>query len=109
MFHDVVKAMCYKFQPAGADEHIVRVPHPYAGHGAASVAIISAELGLSLFPAEASAIMHHMGEFGLQGNDLKDYDHSLGIYTKEIIATHTADMLAARYDEENVYAKAGCR
>lgn len=105
MLHDVVKAMCYRFQAAGAEEHIVRVPHPYAGHGAASVAIASAEIGMFLYPAEASAIMHHMGAFGLQGNELKDYDHALGIYTKEIIATHTADMLAARYDEENTYSR----
>ena len=108
MLHDVVKAMCYKFQPAGAEEHIVRVPHPYSGHGSASVAIISAELGLTLYPAEASAIMHHMGAFNLQGLDLKDYDQALRIYTKEIIATHTADMLAARYDEENSYARTCC-
>lgn len=108
MFHDIVNAMCYKFQPAGAEEHIVRVPHPYSGHGAASVAIISSELGMKLYPAEVSSIMHHMGAFNLQGIDLKDYDNALGIYTKEIIATHTADMLAARYDEENSYAKTGC-
>ena len=107
MLHDVVKAMCYKFKMAGAEELIVRIPHPYSGHGAASVAIISAELGVSLYPAEASAIMHHMGAFNLLGLDLEDYDHALGIYTKEIIATHTADMLAARYDEENSYAKTG--
>jgi hypothetical protein len=106
MLHDVVKAMCYKFQPAGAEEHIVRVPHPYSGHGAASVAIISAELGLPLYAAEASSIMHHMGAFNLQGLDLKDYDNALGIYTKQIIATHTADMLAARFDERNEYARA---
>lgn len=106
MLHDVVKAMCYEFRPGGAEEHIVRKPHPYAGHGAASVAIISAELGLKLYPAEASAIMHHMGAFNLQGYDLKDYDLALGIYPKEIIATHTADMLAARFDERNEYARA---
>ena len=106
MLHDVVKAMCYEFKPGGAEEHIVRKPHPYAGHGAASVAIISAELGLKLYPAEASAIMHHMGAFNLQGYDLKDYDLALGIYPKEIIATHTADMLAARFDERNTYARA---
>lgn len=102
MLHDVVKAMCYKFQKNGDDEYekIVRCPHPYSGHGEASVAIIGSELGLQLYPMEASAIMHHMGAFHLEGNSLKDYDRALSIYPKAIIATHTADMMAARVDEE---------
>lgn len=100
MLHDVVKCMCYAFQNCGAEEKIVRSPHPYSGHGAASVAIIGAELGLQLCPMEASAIMHHMGAFHLEGNALKDYDRALSIYPQAIIATHTADMMAARVEEE---------
>ena len=50
--------------------------------------------------------MHHMGAFNLQGYDLKDYDLALGIYPKEINATHTADMLASRFDERDEYARA---
>ena len=99
MLHDIVKCRCYRFQNCGAEEKIVRAAHPYAGHGEASVAIIGCELGISLYPAEASAIVHHMGAFYLQGNELKDYDRALDIFPKEIIATHTADMLAARFDE----------
>ena len=102
MFHDVIKAKCYAFQSGGAEESIIRVPHPYAGHGSASAIIVCTELGLQLHPAEASAIVHHMGAFHLEGNELKDYDRALQIYPKEIIATHTADMMAARWEEEYV-------
>ena len=100
MFHDIIKARCYEFKTEGDKEVIVRAAHPYAGHGSASAIIVCAELGLQLYPAEASAIVHHMGAFHLEGNELKDYDRALQIYPKEIIAVHTADMLAARWDEE---------
>lgn len=99
MLHDIVKCRCYEFKNCGAEEQIVYARHPYAGHGAASVAIICAELEAILYPAEASAIMHHMGAFGLQGRDLDDFDGALGIFPREIIATHTADMMASRVDE----------
>lgn len=99
MLHDIVKCKCYRFQNCCAEEKIVRAPHPYSGHGEASVAIIGCELGVTLYPEEASAIIHHMGAFYLQGNELKDYDRALDIYPKQIIAAHTADMLAARFDE----------
>ena len=104
MLHDVVKCRCYDFEKVDGIEKVVRRPHPYGGHGAASIAIISSELQFPLMPDEASAIYHHMGAFGLSGNDLRDYDHAIGIFPKQIIATHTADMLAARFDEENAYS-----
>lgn len=100
MLHDLVKAKTYEFQGCGAEEKIVRVPQPYTGHGAASAIIAGAELGVQLCPAEASAIVHHMGAFHLEGYDLKDFDGALSLFPKEIIATHTADMLAARWDED---------
>lgn len=100
MLHDLVKAKTYEFQRCGAEEKIVRVPQPYTGHGAASAIIAGAELGVQLCPAEASAIVHHMGAFHLEGYDLKDFDGALSLFPREIIATHTADMLAARWDEE---------
>lgn len=99
MLHDVVKATRYGFRNFGAEERIVRRPIPYPGHGEASVAIISAELGLALKPEEAASIMHHMGAFNLQGGDLERYDMALDLYPRHIIATHTADMMAARVDE----------
>lgn len=109
LLHDAVKCRCYGFQNFAADEKIIRVPHPYTGHGTASVAVITCEIGLKLYPAEASAIIHHMGAFNLTGNDLKDFDKALEIFPKEIIATHTADMLAARSDEKIDYGADGGR
>ena len=106
MLHDVVKCRCYGFEKENdGGEKIIRVPHPYGGHGAASVAIICSELKFDLNPDEASAIFHHMGAFNLTGYDLKDFDHALGIFPLQIIATHTADMIAARFDEENTYSR----
>ena len=105
MLHDLVKCRCYQFEVAGAEERIVRCPHPYSGHGSASAIIASSELGIQLYPAEASAIVHHMGAFHLEGNELKDYDNAVQLYPKEIIAAHTADMLAARWDEEYILHK----
>lgn len=103
LLHDAVKCKCYRFETTFAERKIIRVPHPYTGHGTASVAVITCELGLKLYPSEASAIIHHMGAFNLTGNDLKDFDKALEIFPKEIIVTHTADMLAARSDEAGAY------
>ena len=99
MLHDMVKCKCYRFEPGGAEERIVYNSHPYAGHGTASEAIIAAELGVNLLPAESSAIIHHMGAFNLSGDSLRDFDRALDIFPREIIATHTADMMAARVEE----------
>lgn len=100
MCHDIVKCRCYKFKTIDGKERIVRRAIPYSGHGAASAIIAACELGIRLYPEEAAAIVHHMGAFNLSGNDLKDYDAALSLYPLQIIAAHTADMLAARVDEE---------
>jgi len=105
MLHDVVKCRSYAFENGGAEERIVYAHHPYAGHGTASLAIITCELGVRLWPSEASAIVHHMGAFNLAGNALKDFDGALDIFPREIIATHTADIMAARVDENEKIIK----
>ena len=125
MLHDLVKCKCYEFkevknerawgvdittgishtQPAYGISHtqpaygISYTQPAYPGHGVASALIIASELGLVLHPAEQAAIVHHMGAFNLSGDTLKELDAALNLYPREIIATHTADMLAARVDE----------
>lgn len=99
MLHDVVKCKCYGFEQGGAYERIVHRVHPYAGHGTASAAIIASELNAILLPAESSAIIHHMGAFNLSGDSLKDFDNALDVFPREIIATHTSDMMAAHVEE----------
>ena len=97
MLHDVVKCFTYGFDQYG--NVFYQRPAPYKGHGTASVIIATVDLGVQLRRAEVAAITYHMGAFNLTGEDLKEYDDALDLYPKEIIATHTADMLASRFDE----------
>lgn len=105
MLHDVVKCKCYDFEEQpnrahfGYETVVVRKQPAYPGHGVASALIIAAEIGLTLLPAEQAAIVGHMGAFGLGERELKEYDAMLKLYPREIIATHTADMLASHVDE----------
>ena len=108
MLHDLVKCKCYEFRKEknlnswNEDTVIAYKQSGYPGHGSASALIAVAELGLVLLPAEVAAIVCHMGAFCLSGDSLKEFDAMLDLYPREIIATHTADMLASRADESNV-------
>lgn len=100
MLHDLVKCQCYKLNSDGKTYSYVQPIWP--GHGAASVMIATAELGIQLNPDEAAAITYHMGAFGLAGRALDEFDAALDAYPGQIIATHTADWTAARLDESEV-------
>lgn len=117
MLHDIVKTRTYVADdepprtptstlPNGmAAQNTLKykyVPATYGGHGAASAMLIMSNLGVFLNPAEAAAIRWHMGAFGLSGDELREYDCALDEYPLELIATHTADMLAARVDERGL-------
>lgn len=97
MLHDLVKTQCYMLNPDGKTYSYVLPKWP--GHGAASVMIATVELGIQLNPDEASAIIHHMGAFGLTGRALDEFDAALDAFPGPIIATHVADWSAARLDE----------
>lgn len=102
MLHDLVKCKCYEVDKALSGSGFTayrRVIPVYPGHGVASALIAMSDLGLSLDPIEVAAISHHMGAFGLDERQLKEYDAALDRWPREIIATHTADILAARVDE----------
>ena len=112
MLHDLVKCKCYELAPDPRTfdgTHYAYSHSEYPGHGTASVMIAVAELGVVLLPVEAVAIAHHMGAFNLTGDALKDFDAALGKYPREIIATHTADMLASRVDEAKQDVKEGAK
>lgn len=64
--------------------------------------MVTSELQVSLYPEEALAIRWHMGAFGLAGDELKEYDWALKAFPALLIATHTADMLAANVDERGL-------
>ena len=108
MLHDLVKTQTYKVDDAttsttgDAPLKYKYVPQYYGGHGAASAMIVMSNLGVFLEPAEVAAIRWHMGAFCLAGDELKEYDRALDEFPLEIIATHTADMLAARVDERGL-------
>ena len=100
MLHDIVKCLCYRLNPDGKTYSYVQPEWP--GHGVASVMIAAAMLGIQLNPDEAAAITWHMGAFGLGKDDLARYDAALKAYPREILLTHTADMLASHVTESEV-------
>lgn len=103
MLHDLVKCKCYEIDPDFREKDEIKYVyrrHEFPGHGVASALIAMSVLKIDLAPDEVAAIVHHMGAFGLQGRELDDYDAAVSIYPKQIIAAHTADMLAARFDED---------
>ena len=114
MLHDLVKVACYErnvfktYATGGRGEKIAEIVRDdgfkyrqpvWPGHGVASVMIATVEYGVVLNPDEAAAITYHMGAFGLSGRSLEELDAALCWFPAQIIATHTADMLAARIDE----------
>lgn len=114
MLHDLVKTKSYEIKNGGyspkptmwggceveGEEHKT-VPTTWGGHGSASVIMATVEFGIRLLPAEAAAIRWHMGAFDILG-DAKNFDRALKEFPEIIIATHTADMLAAKVDEREV-------
>ena len=94
LLHDVVKCYCYK-RVGDVYEY---VQPPYPGHGVASV-MIAFEIGVALSPAEIAAITWHMGVFGLDGRQLKEYDAACRRFPVEVILTHAADHLASKMEE----------
>lgn len=99
MLHDLVKCRCYIETDLGYEY----CQTGYVGHGAASALMAMSELGVRLNDMECKCIVHHMGAFGLDAKQLKEYDAALNMCPAEIIATHTADMMAARVSESGIY------
>lgn len=91
MYHDLVKCLCYR--PVGEGKYEYTQP-PYPGHGVAS-ALIAADIGIRLEPFERAAIVWHMGAFGLDDRQMKEYRAALRQWPVPIIFTHAADHLAS--------------
>ena len=99
MLHDLVKCYCYR--PDEQEPGKFRwMPPPFEGHGTTSVIVAMTELGIDLTPQEALCIAWHMGAFGLDKDELKQYDAVIELHPREILLTHTADMLASKVTEE---------
>ena len=103
MLHDLVKTRCYKQTvegPAKDGPVGYRYIQPaYPGHGIAS-ALIAAELGIQLNEDERAAIVYHMGLYGV-GKEYtnEEIGKALEVFPGQIIATHSADLMAARIEE----------
>ena len=100
MLHDFCKCLCYDYDKK--TKTFVWSPPPLTGHGTASVIMAAVDLGLALTQEEACAIAWHMGAFGLDKDGLARYDAALKAYPREILLTHTADMMASHVTESEV-------
>lgn len=96
MLHDLVKCLCYREKEDGTFEY---VQPPYPGHGVASV-LIANNCGILLTPEENAAIVWHMGAFGLNDRQMKEYHAAIQRFPRAIILTHAADHLASAMEGE---------
>lgn len=97
MCHDLCKMHAYDFK---TDKEITKLRPVFPGHGTLSAMLAPEFLGHSISYDEQVCIVYHMGAWNIG----KEYDASqLGAgvseFPLEVIATHTADMLASQYDE----------
>ena len=95
MLHDLVKCRCYRMALNGFYEY---VQPGYPGHGIASI-LYARDMEIDLTPEETSAIIWHMGAFGLGEKELKEYRAALRFFGPIMILTHAADHLASVYEE----------
>ena len=107
MLHDLVKTRCYRAIDGAAQDGKAAYEYiqpAYPGHGVAS-ALIAAELGIQLNEDERAAIVYHMGLYGVSKEYTdKEINEALGAFPGQIIATHSADWLAARIDESGDFS-----
>lgn len=97
MCHDLCKMRAYSFK---TDKEITKLRQVFPGHGTLSAVLAPEFLGHPISYVEQVCIVYHMGAWVIG----KDYDaNQLGAgiseFPLEVIATHTADMLASQYDE----------
>lgn len=97
MCHDLCKMHAYSFK---TDTEITKLRQVFPGHGTLSAVLAPEFLGHPISYVEQVCIVYHMGAWNIG----KEYDASqlgagISEFPLEVIATHTADMLASQYDE----------
>ena len=97
MCHDLCKLHAYSFK---TDKEITKLRQVFPGHGTLSAVLAPEFLGHPISYVEQVCIVYHMGAWNIG----KEYDASqlgagISEFPLEVIATHTADMLASQYDE----------
>lgn len=97
MCHDLCKILAYDFK---TDKEITKLRQVFPGHGTLSAMLAHEFLGHSISYVEQVCIVYHMGAWRIgEEYDVRHLDAAISEFPLEVIATHTADMLASQYDE----------
>lgn len=97
MCHDLCKLRAYTFK---TDTEITKLEPVFPGHGMLSAMLAPEFLGHPISYVEQVCIMYHMGAWNIgKDYDAKQLGAGISEFPLEVIATHTADMLASQYDE----------
>lgn len=97
MCHDLCKMYAYDFK---TDKEITKLRPVFPGHGTLSAMLAPEFLGHPISYVEQVCIVYHMGAWRVgEEYDVRHLDAAISEFPLEVIATHTADMLASQYDE----------
>ena len=97
MCHDLCKIHAYSFK---TDKEITKLRPVFPGHGTLSAMLAPEFLGHPISYVEQVCIVYHMGAWRVNEEyDVRHLDAAISEFPLEVIATHTADMLASQYDE----------
>lgn len=97
MCHDLCKMHAYDFK---TDKEITKLHPVFPGHGTLSAMLAPEFLGHMISYVERVCIVYHMGAWHIGDEyDASNLDAAISEFPLEVIATHTADMLASQYDE----------
>lgn len=97
MCHDLCKMHAYAFKTG---QEITKLRPVFPGHGTLSAMLAPEFLGHPISYVEQVCIVYHMGAWRVgEEYDVRHLDAAVSEFPLEVIATHTADMLASQYDE----------
>lgn len=107
MCHDLCKMHAYDIQADASDvtkvtkvTKITKLHQVFPGHGTLSAMLAPEFLGHPLSYVEQVCIVYHMGAWRVgEEYDVRQLDAAIHEFPLEVIATHTADMLASQFDE----------
>ena len=99
MCHDLCKMHAYEGIPEYTNSFRKATPL-FPGHGTLSAMLAPEFLGHPISYVEQVCIVYHMGAWRIgEEYDVRHLDAAVSEFPLEVIATHTADMLASQYDE----------
>lgn len=98
MCHDLCKMHAYDFKADGRE--IMKLRPVFPGHGTLSAMLAPEFLGHPITYVEQVCIVYHMGAWRAgEEYGVCHLDAAVSEFPLEVVATHTADMLASQYDE----------